>query len=68
MYFNSDTSKQAQGITFSKKNINVSHPSFYFNKIHVVVCLYQKHSGVFLDKKLNFNTKLKKEFQKQVKE
>ena len=64
MYFNSDTSKQAQGITFSKKNINVSHPSFYFNKIHVVVCLYQKHSGVFLDKKLNFQHQIKERISK----
>ena len=54
MYFNPDISKQAQEITFSKKNINVSHLPFYFNETHEVVCLYQKHFGVFLDKKLHF--------------
>ena len=56
MYFNPDISKQAQKITFSKKN---------FNKTRAVVCSYQKHLGVFLDKMLNFNTILKKKLQKQ---
>ena len=56
MYFNPDISKQAQKITFSKKN---------FNKTCAVVCSYQKHLGVFLDKMLSFNTILKKKLQKQ---
>ena len=56
MYFNPDISKQAQKITFSKKN---------FNKTRAVVCSYQKHLGVFLDKMLSFNTILKKKLQKQ---
>ena len=51
-------SKQAQEITFLKK-IYVSHPPLYFNKSHLVVCSYQKHLGVFLDKKLNFQHHIK---------
>ena len=43
MYCNPDISKQAQEITFSKKNRNVSHPPIYFNKTHAVVSSYQKH-------------------------
>ena len=70
MSFNPDISKQAPEITFSKRNIDISHPPLYFNKTPVVVCSCQKHLGVFLDKKLNFSTPytLKKKLQKQVKE
>ena len=35
MYINPDISKQAQEITFSKKNLDVSHPPLYFNKTPV---------------------------------
>ena len=59
MSFNPDVSKQAQEITFSKKNITVSHPPLYFNKSHVVVCSYQKHLGVYLDNKLKEQVLLK---------
>ena len=48
--FNPDISKQALEITFSKKNWNASYPPLYFNKSYVVLCSYQKHLGVFLDK------------------
>ena len=43
MYCNYDISKQAQEITFSKKNRNVSHPPIYFNKTCAVFFSYQKH-------------------------
>ena len=66
--FNPDTSKQAQEITFSTKNINVSHPHLYFNKSHVVVCSYQKYFSVFLDKKLNFQHYIKEKIAKASKE
>ena len=52
MSFNPDISKQAQEITFSKKNVNVYDPPLYSNKIPPAVCSYQKHLDVFLDKKL----------------
>ena len=48
--FNPDISKQALEITLSKKNWNASYPPLYFNKSYVVLCSYQKHLGVFLDK------------------
>ena len=59
MTFDPDIPKQPQEITFSKKNVDVSHPPLYFNKNHVVVCSYQKHLGVFVDKKLNFQHHIK---------
>ena len=62
MSFNPDISKQAQEITFSKKN--VSHPPLYFNETHAVVSSYQKHLGVFLDKKLNFQHHIKEKIAK----
>ena len=61
--FNPDISKQAQEIT-SKKNLNVSHQPLSFNKICAVVCSYQKHLGVFLDKKLNFQHHIKEKMAK----
>ena len=54
MSFNPDISKQAQEVIFSKKNVNVSHSLLYFNRTPVMCCLYQKHLGVYLDKKLSF--------------
>ena len=35
-----------------------------FNKTPVVVCSYQKHFGVFLDKKINFQHHIKENFAK----
>ena len=64
MSFNPNISKQAREITFSKKNIDVFHPPLYFNKTPAVVCSYQKHLGVFLDKKLNFQHYVKKKIAK----
>ena len=64
MSFSPDISKQAQEITFSKKNIDVSHPPLYFHKNPVVVCSYQKLLGVFLDKKLNFQHHIKEKIAK----
>ena len=62
MSFNPDISKQSQEITFLKKNLDVSHT--LFNKTPVVVCSYQKHLGVFLDKKLNFQHHIKENIAK----
>ena len=59
MSFSPDISKQAPEITFSKKNTDVSHPPLCSNKTAVVVCSYQKHLGVFLDKKVNFQHHIK---------
>ena len=55
MSFNPDISKQAQEIILSKKSVNASHPVLYFNGTPVICCSYQKHLGVYLDKKLSFH-------------
>ena len=56
MSFNPNISKQAEEIILSKKNLDVSHSPLYFNKIPVVVCSFQKHLGVFLDREAIFST------------
>ena len=35
MLFNPDITKQAQGIIFSRKKIDTSHPTLYFNKARI---------------------------------
>ena len=57
--FNPGISKQAQEVILSKKIVNVSHPLFYFNRTTVIHCSYQKHLGVYLDKKLSFHQHIK---------
>ena len=59
MSFNPDISKQAQEVIFSKRNVNISHPRPYFNRTPVICCSYQKHSCVYLDKKLSFHQHFK---------
>ena len=59
MSFNTDISKQAQEVIFSKKNVNASHPILYFNRTPVISCSYQKHLGVYLDMKLSFHQHIK---------
>ena len=67
MSFNPDPSKQAQEIIFSKKNIKPNHPDLYFNQLKVKRVSTQKHLGVILDEKLNFNAHLKTVFDKTTK-
>ena len=69
MSFNSDPSKQAVEIIFSKlfsqKKVNTSqHPALIFN--NDVVCFKDshKHLGMVLDKKLTFNHHLKEKISK----
>ena len=56
MSFNPNVSKQAQEMIFSKKNQKVFHPTVLFNNIPARHSKVQKHLGVYLDEKLNFNT------------
>ena len=56
MSFNPDVSKQAQEVIFSKKIQKLFHPTVLFNNIPVQRSTVQKHLGVYLDEKLNFNT------------
>ena len=54
MLFNPDITKQAQGIIFSRKKNDISHPSLYFNNARIQRQSVQKHLGLFLDEKLSF--------------
>ena len=59
MSFNPDPSKQAQEVIFSKKIKQPTHPDLIFNQAEVQRVSSQKHLGVILDSKLNFNEHLK---------
>ena len=60
MSFNPDISKQAHEVIFSCKRSVPSHPPLTFNNIPVARTNSQKHLGMQLDKKLNFEEQLKK--------
>ena len=64
MNFNLDPTKQAQELIFSRKVQTTNHPALFFNESVVPQTLLQKHLGMFLDSKLNFNEHLKTIFQK----
>ena len=59
MSFNPDPSKQAQEVIFSCKLQKISHPSFYFNTNLIEQVSSQKHLGMILDTKLNFQEHIK---------
>ena len=58
MIFNPDPSKQAQEVIFSRKIQKTCHPSIYFNNKSVKQVPSQKHLGIILDNKLNFQEHL----------
>ena len=55
MSFNPDLNKQAQEWILSRKLNKLCHPIIFFNNIPVVCANWQKHLGMFLDERLNFN-------------
>ena len=57
MQFNPDPNKQVNEVIFSRKTSsnNLSHPPIKFNNNDISKCTHQKHLGVVLDSKLNFN-------------
>ena len=59
MIFNPDLTKQAQEVIFSKKPNKPVHPNLTFNNSQVSQTESQKHLGLILDNKLNFNEHLK---------
>ena len=59
MSFNTDSSKQAQEVVFSRKIKKPNYSELIFNNIPVNQASYQKHLGMFLDNKLNFGEHLK---------
>ena len=60
MSFNPDISKKAHEVIFSWKNLLTFHPPLTFNNIPVAQTNCQKHLGMQLDKKLNFDEHLSK--------
>ena len=68
MSFNPDVSKQAQEVIFSKKTQKLFHPTVLFNNIPVQHSTFQKHLGVYLDEKPNFNTHITEKIGKAGKE
>ena len=54
MNFNHDTSKEAQEVIFSCKVKVTTHPQLDFSNNPVHETATQKHLGMFLDFKLNF--------------
>ena len=54
MIFDTDQTKQAQEVIFSRKLNKPVHPNLTFNNSHVSQTESQKHLGLILDYKLHF--------------
>ena len=59
MNFNSDPTKQAHEVIFTRKAKEIYHPPLVFNNTSVSQSSSQKHLGVTLDSKLIFDEHLK---------
>ena len=59
MNFNSDPTKQAHEVIFSRKTKEIYHPPLVSNNTNVSLSSSQKHLGVILDSKLIFDEHLK---------
>ena len=59
MSFKPDPSKQAHEVIFSSKHQKVSHPTIYSNNNPIESVSSQKHLGMILDTKLNFQEHIK---------
>ena len=65
MQFNPDPNKQANQVIFSRKmNNNLSYLPVKFNGNNITKCSDQKHLGVVLDSKLDFNTHIDQKIKK----
>ena len=66
MQFNPDPNKQANEVIFSRKTSsnNLSHPPIKFNKNGISKCPHQRHLGIVLDSKLNFNAHVDQKIKK----
>ena len=56
MLFNPDPNKQTTEVYFSHKRDNVLHEPLTFNNNRIQSAPAQKHPGIILDFKLDFNT------------
>ena len=64
MSFNPDPSKQAQEVIFSRKFQKLVYSPLHFNNIAVTQSTNQKHLGMSLDVKLDFQEHLKNIYSK----
>ena len=65
MQFNPDPNKQANEVIFSKKSTNnLSYPPVRFNNNDIVKCPDQKHLGIVLDSKPNFDSHINQKIKK----
>ena len=66
MQFNLDPNKQANEVIISRKSNsnNFPYPPVKFNENNVTKCSYQKHLGIVLDLKLNFNIHIDQKIKK----
>ena len=60
MQFNPDINKQVQKIIYSRKTLKSAHPSSHFDDAPVTKSNVQKHVGLSLEKRKNFNHHIKK--------
>ena len=59
IFFNSDPSKPAQEVVFSRKQKTQIYPTISLDNIQVERVSYQKHLGILFDEKLNFKPQRK---------
>ena len=66
MQFNPDPNKQANEVIFFRKTSsnNLSHPPIKFNNNDISKCPHQKHLGIVLDFRFNFNAHLDQKIEK----
>ena len=64
MYFSPDPNKQAIEVHFSNKRDKENYPPLHFNSTDVQIADRQKHLGLILDSKLNFNEHIERKFTK----
>ena len=66
MQFNPDPNKQANEVIFLWKSnsSNLTYPPVKLNNINIASCSHQKHLGIILDLKLNFNTHVAQKIKK----
>ena len=65
MNFNLDPSKQVQEVIFSRNLLKRNHNQVYFNHNSVKQIPSQKHLGMYLDTKLNFQEHLNNALSKE---
>ena len=65
---NPDRAKQAQEVTFLRKNNKIIHPPLYFDHVNVKLVYTQKNLGLQLNSKLSFNERTNNKISKATKD